>query len=202
MHISEGVIDIRICLGGYAVMAGLAAWSMKKTQQEDIPKIAIMGAVFFVSSLIHIKIGITSIHPTLVGLTGIILGPHAPLAILAGLLFQAVMFGHGGISTLGLNMVLFTIPAIVTWYGLRLFRRVAGANRFVISIAGGVLSGVAVSGAAAIVAGIVFFSANELAALAAAFSVANITLSVLEGIFTGIALHAILRIKPDMIETR
>jgi cobalt/nickel transport system permease protein len=48
-------------------------------------------------------LGGTSIHLGLLGLTGILLGKRAFPVIFATLLFQALLFQHGGLLTLGLN---------------------------------------------------------------------------------------------------
>ena len=62
-----------------------------------------MTAAFFVASLIHVSIGPTSVHLLLNGLLGVIVGRRAPLAVLLGLTLQAVLFGHGGFTTIGVN---------------------------------------------------------------------------------------------------
>src|SRR5207302_7243319 len=64
-------------------------------------------------SLIHIRVGPTSIHLLLTGLVGVLLGPRAPLAIFVGLLLQAFLIGHGGYYTLGVNTCVMTLPALL-----------------------------------------------------------------------------------------
>jgi len=113
MHISEGILPVGFNIAGYLGTAALSAYGLKQTQNEDIPAVAVMGAAFFTASLIHFKIGVTSVHLTLLGLTAIILGIKAIPAILAGLFFQAVLFQHGGISTLGVNALIMMIPALL-----------------------------------------------------------------------------------------
>ena len=76
MHIADGILDIKVYAGGLIVAATLAGVAAKKIKIEEIPRISIMGAAFFVSSLIHFKIGFTSVHLTLIGLLGIILGGY------------------------------------------------------------------------------------------------------------------------------
>ena len=44
MHISEGVLDSKVIIGGYVVAAGLTALALKRVRRDDIPKIAVMGA--------------------------------------------------------------------------------------------------------------------------------------------------------------
>ena len=92
MHISEGVLDYKALIAGYAGTVVLAAIALKKLKQEDIPKVSVMGACFFVSSLIPVPIGISSVHLLLFGVLGIVLGFESVIAVLTGLLFQAIMF--------------------------------------------------------------------------------------------------------------
>ena len=55
---------------------------------------------------------------------GAILGYYAFLAIPIGLFFQAVMFNHGGISTLGVNTVIMGLPALSAYHLFRLREKV------------------------------------------------------------------------------
>jgi ABC-type Co2+ transport system permease subunit len=45
------------------------------------------------------------------GLVGVVLGRRAVLAIAVGLALQAVLIGHGGFSSLGVNVCVMTLPA-------------------------------------------------------------------------------------------
>ena len=101
MHISDGVLSGSVCITSAAAAVAIASVSLKKTDSADIPKVAVMTAAFFVASLIHVKIGPTSSHLVLNGLMGAVLGIAAFPAVLAALIFQAIMFQHGGITTLG-----------------------------------------------------------------------------------------------------
>ena len=69
-------------------------------------------AAFFVASLVHIRIGPTSVHLLLNGLAGVLLGLRAGPSIAVGLTLQAVLIGHGGFSALGVNICVMTIPAL------------------------------------------------------------------------------------------
>ncbi|MGK7892472.1 MAG: energy-coupling factor ABC transporter permease, partial [Xenococcus sp. (in: cyanobacteria)] len=48
-----------------------------------------------------------------------LLGYYAFLAIPIGLFFQAVIFNHGGISTLGVNTTIMGVPAIAAYHLFR-----------------------------------------------------------------------------------
>lgn len=118
MHIPDGILPLPVTLGGYAVAIGIAWHCTRKINQrtdplEDVPKAALLTAVFFAASLIQIPLPPASVHFVLAGLLGALLGLFAFPAILVGLFFQAVMFGHGGLTTLGINSVILGLPALM-----------------------------------------------------------------------------------------
>ncbi len=125
VHISDGVLSGPWVLGGFCGMALLMLAACYRVRDEEIPRIALLTAAFFVASLVHVRVGPTSAHLLLNGLVGVVLGVRAGLAIPMGLLLQAVLFGHGGISALGVNACVQAVPAIVA--GL-LFRRLRAAR--------------------------------------------------------------------------
>jgi len=199
MHISEGVLSTPVIIGGYAVSAGLTALALKRVRRHEIPKIAIMGAAFFVSSLLHFKVGITSVHLTLAGLVGIVLGPPAVLALLAGLFFQAVMFQHGGLSTLGVNAAIFTVPALLAYLAYSGFGALAGERQTLRALIAGGASALAVLLGAALVLLVLRLSGEELTGIGFLFSAAHGVLALLEGVVSFIVVRQILRVKPEMI---
>ncbi len=130
MHIPDGFIPPGVCITGYAVAGGLTWYSLKKIQrdpnpQANIPKASLLTAAFFVVSSIHIPLPPTSIHLILNGMMGTLLGYYAFLAIPIGLFFQAVIFNHGGVSTLGVNTIIMGVPAIAAYHLFRWRERIA-----------------------------------------------------------------------------
>ncbi len=113
VHISDGVLAGPWWVGGFAVAALLALLASWRVRDEEIPRIAVLTAAFFVASLIHVRVGPTSVHLLLNGLVGVVLGRRAPLAILVGLGLQAVLLGHGGFTTVGVNTCVMAIPALL-----------------------------------------------------------------------------------------
>jgi cobalt/nickel transport system permease protein len=201
MHISEGVLDSRVIIGGYVAAAGLAALAVSRVRREQIPKIAVMGAAFFVSSLLHFKVGVTSAHLSLAGLVGIVLGLPSVLALLAGLFFQAVMFQHGGLSTLGVNTIVFAVPALLAYVMYAGLGRLAGERRTLRSLIAGAASGLAVLVGALMVLAVLRISGEELTGIAYLFSVAHGILALLEAVVAFLVVQQILRVKPEMIPT-
>jgi cobalt/nickel transport system permease protein len=115
VHISDGVLSTPWLAGGFALAAILLWLGAWRIRDEEIPRVAILTAAFFVSSLIHIRVYPTSIHLLMVGLVGVLLGRRAVLAIFAGLILQAWLLQHGGFYVLGVNTCVMTAPALLSW---------------------------------------------------------------------------------------
>jgi ABC-type Co2+ transport system permease subunit len=128
VHISDGVLTLPWLGAGFAIAAALLAMAAWRLHENDIPRVALLTAAFFVSSLIHIRVGPTSIHLLLSGLIGVLLGPRAALAIFVGLLLQVILIQHGGYFTLGVNTCVMAIPAFACWGAFRLLHRLPWAT--------------------------------------------------------------------------
>lgn len=211
MHIPDGILPAAACAAGYAT-AGVATWhslrkiNQKENPQEGIPKASLLTAAFFVASWIHIPVPPTSVHLVLNGLMGAVLGYYAFPAILIGLFFQAVMFQHGGLTTLGVNAAVMGIPALLSYYLFRL-RRVVGKESRVWT---GVLAFVAGAG------GLGFAAFISLLLLVAtipgnldaeteragiyALTLAHVPLMVIEGAFTALVALFLQRVRPELLE--
>lgn len=122
MHLPDGIVSPAVAIAGYGLAGGITWFCLKNIDRagnatKQIPKAALLTAGFFTISSIHVPLPFGSIHLLLNGLIGIVLGYLAFPAIAIGLFFQAVLFQHGGLSTLGLNAVLMGLPALLA-YGL------------------------------------------------------------------------------------
>ena len=199
MHISDGVLSGSVCVGSGVAAAALVAYSLRKMKNEDIPGIAVMTAAFFVASLVHIKIGPTSAHLILNGLVGIILGISSFPAILVALLFHALMFQHGGITTLGVNSIAMGVPALISYGIFRSAGFIKSRSKFVISIFS------FISGSFAIIFSSIFTSLFLIAAgqefieTAKIVLIVNAPIAIIEGFITLFVVSFLQRVKPEMI---
>src|SRR5262245_25890208 len=112
VHLAD-VLTWPTVVAGFALAALLAAVAAWKLREDEIPRIALMTAAFFVASSIHVKLGPTSVHLLLNGLVGIVLRQRAPLAILVGVALQALLIPHGGLMTIGVNACTEALPALL-----------------------------------------------------------------------------------------
>jgi cobalt/nickel transport system permease protein len=115
VHIDDGYLTLPWLAGGFAVAGLLALLGAWRIRDEEVPRVALMTAAFFVASLMHVSVGPTSVHLLFNGLVGVVLGRRACLAIPVGLFLQAALFHHGGFTTLGVNSVVMTLPALLAW---------------------------------------------------------------------------------------
>jgi cobalt/nickel transport system permease protein len=126
VHISDGVLAWPWLIGGFTLAALLLAWGARQIADEEIPRIGLLTAAFFVASLIHVRLGPTSVHLLLNGLVGVVLGSRVVLALAVGLFLQALLLAHGGYTTLGVNCCVLSVPALLA---RPLYRYSLGAGR-------------------------------------------------------------------------
>lgn len=105
MHIADGIIPALWCGVAHGVSWGGVYLLGKRIETEDVVRLGMLASASFVISLIHFPLGGTSVHLGLYGLAGILAGRRAFPVIFAALLFQTVLFQHGGLLSLGLNAV-------------------------------------------------------------------------------------------------
>ncbi len=127
MHIADGIISPEIAIAADVISLGALYAFGKKTDTDDIPKMGMMAAALFVASLIHFPVAGTSVHLGLFGLAGILLGLRSFPVVFVALLFQSLIFQHGGILSTGLNALNMGAGAIAAY----LLWRVSGIPEFV-----------------------------------------------------------------------
>lgn len=194
MHISEGVLKPEIIIPASILSVSLAGYLIYKLKPYQIPKIACMSAIFFVASFIHIPIGATSVHLILSGFVGAVLGAEAFLAIFIGLLLQAVFFAYGGISVLGVNAIIIGFPAILAIVFVRLFSK--NKNIIFLFLAGFI----PILLSSFLLSLVLVLNGDEFIVIAKLAFVANIVLSIIEGIIAFFGLQFIYKVNKDILK--
>ncbi len=211
MHIPDGILPISVCAAGYAVTGAATWYSLRKIQQQEdpqasIPKAALLTSAFFVASWIHIPVPPISVHLILNGLLGVVLGWYAFPAILIGLFFQAIMFNHGGLTTLGVNAAMMGIPALVAYQIFNLRYHFGGdtpKNLARFAFLGGALGlGLAAAIAFPLLIYTIPGNINAAAEQASiiALLLAHLPLMLVEGFFTATLVTFLHRVKPELIQ--
>lgn len=206
VHISDGILSLPVLAAGWAITIALIAvtlwWSKRKGSIiEEIPRLSVMTSAFFVASLLHIAIGPTSVHLILSGLVGVILGILAYPAIFIGLILQAFLFGHGGVTTIGINTVVMGIPALIA-YGIFKAGSKLGFLRKGVSetIFGAIAGGVAVALAVLFLVICLLTTGKEFSGVASLVAVAHIPIIIIEAVIVGSVVAFLARVKPELIQ--
>lgn len=200
MHISDGVLSAPVWAGSYLVTAAIAVITSRKMNAEDLPKTAVMTSVFFVASLVHIPIGPTSIHLILNGLVGMMLGPMAFVSILLGLALQALLFQHGGITTIGANTLTMGLPAFLAYKIFDLHQKVRLKLSVVVFAA--IAAACAIAFSAFLLALFLIATGDEFITVAKIALLAHFPVMIIEAIITGFIALFLMRVKPELLERR
>lgn len=116
MHISDGVLGLETTLIVSAISLIALIKAVRELKNEDISLTSVASAMFFIASFIHIPFGVTQIHLILLGVIGILISWSSFVAIFVALLLQALLLGYGGISSLGVNLFIMAMPAVMVYY--------------------------------------------------------------------------------------
>ena len=126
MHIMEGYLPLGHCVAWGAICLLFLALGVVKIRRvvsahrKTLLLLAMAGAYCFLLSALKLpSVSGSSSHPTGTGLGAILFGP-TPMAVLGliVLLFQALLLGHGGLTTLGANTFSMAIAGPFVSYGV------------------------------------------------------------------------------------
>jgi cobalt/nickel transport system permease protein len=193
MHISEGVLSPPVLAAGWALAAGGLAVGLKKTEVEKLPETALVSATLFLASLVHVPLGPSSIHLTLLGLAGILLGWSALPALFIALFLQGLLFQFGGLLSLGVNTTAMGTAALA---GGLVFRIIPEKLKLPGAFAGGF---VAVIVGTVIVVAALSLSDNDLQATAALLFAANLPLAAVEGVMSVFIVAFLAKMLPGYV---
>lgn len=196
MHIVDGALSNPVVIGGAVVAVGGIAMGLRNLPLERIPAAGVLSACFFVASLIHVPIGPSSVHLILNGLAGLVLGWAAFPALFVGLLLQAVFFGFGGLTVLGVNAVNIALPAVLV--GLVFRPLVARGTPMQGAIWGGIGGGLAIAATTLAVAISLVLSGDEFMLAAKLVFFSHIPVMIIEALLSGFAIFLLRRVKPEL----
>lgn len=196
-HIPDGVLAAPVLIGGALASGVLLAVALRRLDYERIPQAAMLSAALFVSSLITVPVGPSSVHLLLNGLMGMVLGWAAVPAILVALVLQAAFFGYGGLLVLGVNTLNMALPALICalLFGSRLLP--GGTRRpFLLGGLAGAL-GVALTGL--MVSLSLAFSQTAFLPAAKVILLSYLPLALVESVVTGAVVAFVWRVAPELL---
>jgi cobalt/nickel transport system permease protein len=149
MHIAEGILPLPWAALWFVVAAPFVALGLRRLNElsrEDLsmkPLVGLMAAVVFIISCMPIPVPTagTCSHPCGTAISAILLGPFVSVVIsTAALLIQALLMAHGGLSTLGADIVSMGVVGSFVGFGAFKGLRKLGAGLGMAGFCAGLLT--------------------------------------------------------------
>ncbi len=196
MHISEGILSLPILAGGGAFAMIGTGIGLKHIDTDHIIETSLLSSAFFVASFVHIPLGPGSVHLVLNGLVGLILGWASVPAIATALFLQALLFGFGGLTVLGVNTVIMAGPAVAVYYLFAPMIRKGGRTRLIGAFSAGM---VAILLSTCLLALALVGTNRSFLDTARLLLAAQIPLMLLEGVITMFVVSFLARVQPELL---
>lgn len=198
MHIVDGALSAPVIVAGSVIAAVGIGLGLRQMPMEKIPAAGVLSATFFVASLVHVPIGPSSVHLIVNGLAGLVLGWAAFPALFVALLLQAVFFGFGGLTVLGVNTVDIALPAVAVYYLCR--PGIVRSSPKIAAIWGAVGGALAIALTTVCVGIALAFSGDEFVPAAKLVFIAHIPIMAIEAVLTAAAVYLGRRVKPELFD--
>ncbi len=213
MHLAEGVLPVEWAAVWFAPAAATTIIGVRKLRSKttQIPQrkalTGIMGASVFAISLMPIPVPVAGSvsHPCGTPLAAIVLGPFVSVVVAAvSLLFQALFFAHGGLSTWGANIVSEGVAGSLVGAGVFLGSRRFGLSLFASGFLAGFMGDLSVYAVTALELSLGLFGVSELGrqwvSLFGAFLPVQGPLALGEALLTGGVLSYVAKVRPDILQ--
>jgi cobalt/nickel transport system permease protein len=208
MHIPDGFISPSIFVGAFVLAIVFWAISFKKIKLTDkqVPIMGLLTALFFAAMMMNYPIvGGTTAHLLGGASIGLILGPFAGcISVTIILVLQALLFGDGGLTTLGANVLNMGVIGVFVPCALFLLmnKLVKGAGKalyvliFISAFVGDVLAAIAAGTELGLSQPIFQYG---LSVAVPAMAINHSIIGAAEGIVTMILIGTLLKLRPDVL---
>jgi len=124
MHIPDGLMDPLVAAIGWIefllVLGAVMIVSGRRIRERNLPRVALLSAGIFVAQILNFPVGGgTTGHLIGAALFAILAGPAlAVIGMSVVIIIQALMFGDGGVTALGLNALNMAVIAPLMGWGV------------------------------------------------------------------------------------
>lgn len=212
MHLAEGALPAAWAAAWWALTVLALAVALGRLRDRAArdsiarPLTGTMAALIFVLSSLPIPVPVagSSGHACGTGLAAVLIGPWLTLlAAFVSLLLQALVEGHGGVTTLGANAVSMGLAGAFTgWAAFRLLRR-AAVSLPAAAAAAALLADVATYAATTLQLALAHRGqhalAQAMAGVGTAFLPVQLPIAVLEAALAAGAMRLLSARRPDLL---
>lgn len=208
VNIPDGFVNLPTSVAGAVVACAGIAVCVKRTSGDlvggRLPAAGLAGAwvLLMTAPLVPVAAGT---HSHLLGgtLAVTLLGPYLGALVCALVTLIQVVFGHGGVSALGLNVVnLALVPAFIGYPLAAALRRLLPRRPISIAIAAGGAAVVSVGAAALLFSGeyaVGGAAGVPTGTVVTSTLVAYSVVALIEGVVTGLLVRAVYAVRPDLV---
>jgi cobalt/nickel transport system permease protein len=208
MHIPDGFFNAGTSLGAAGISAGVLGIAVRKTRDvltdKAVPLAGLTAAFIFAVQMLNFPVAAgTSGHLLGGALAAVLVGPWTACICVAVVLLVQALFADGGLSALGLNVLLIAIvPAFAGWVVFVALRAALPTTRSAIAAASGIAAAISVPIAAACFT--VLYAIGGTAdvafgSLAVAMIGTHILIGIGEGVITALTVGSVLATRPDLV---
>jgi cobalt/nickel transport system permease protein len=209
MHIPDGFIDGRTSVAGAVVAAGLVGVSIRKAAHDlddrEIPLAGLVAAYLFALQMLNFPVASGTSGHLLGGcLAAVLVGPWVgSLCMAVVLLVQALVFADGGLTALGLNIIVMGYVTCFVGYGMfLLLRKVLPATRSGVSASAAVAAWFGVVASSLVF--VLYYALGgagdvSLTTVAGAMVGVHALVGIGEAALTGLTVGAVLAVRPDLV---
>jgi len=126
IHLPDGVLPFWLWVSGFIVAIGVGTLLLRLIKKEKLtrrlPLLGMMAAAMVLGAAVEIVP--IAYHVNLTVISGILLGPALIFLATFVVNFILALFGHGGITVIGLNTLTLSIEGVVGYFLFRFFWRV------------------------------------------------------------------------------
>lgn len=206
MHIPDGLLSAPICVVSGTAAAGAVAYSLKRLSgalgDRLVPLMGVMAACVFAGQMVNFPVpGGTSGHLMGGVLAAVMLGPWAAtVAITLVLVVQCFLFGDGGVTALGANVLNLAVAGAMIGYLVYV-----PVRRAVSGIAGIVIGAVTAAWLSVILAAglcsleVALSGRIPLGVVLPTMLLVHSWIGIGEALITGLTLSYVVQTRPDLI---
>ena len=214
MHIQDGFLVGKWVVGWFGVASVFVAKGVYDIKNETKRVMAfkpllglVSAAVFFISLLpIPVPVAGTSSHPCGTPLAAILVGPFVSIVLsVVALLLQALFFAHGGITTLGANVMSEGVVGSLVGFGVFKLGRKMGLSLWLAACLAGFIGDLAVYTMTSFELALGMPGAHNLSigkaflTFLGLYMPTQIPLAILEGLATGGMISYMAKVRPDIL---
>lgn len=223
MHVPDGFFDAPVSAAAGVAAAGAVALSLRGARRElsggggaaepssavggerTAPLAGLVAAFIFAVQMLNFPVAAgTSGHLLGGALAAILVGPFTGvLCVSVVLLMQGLLFADGGLTALGVNIVLMGVVTVVVAYGLlRGLLRVLPRSRGSVTAASFVAALVSVPASAIAFTGLYALGGTadvSLGKVFAAMASVHVLIGIGEAVITAATVGAVISVRPDLV---